>query len=554
MSDHRQMQRNMCVKSTSGSQTTKMNKFSRKILLCLSLLLVSGPTYAQWISTVTSETARRAGLEPIWQAALAADDSSHVSHVTMHVSSQSTFTAFQVSDATGRRFYYSERDLNRFGLPIGVDEARRLADIKVLELNARRRNPTLETKTVAEVTLYVQTSDGNLQAIDGETGRTLWSTQLGKPHYPTVAGVANDQFVAATSGSSLYVVDSVTGRVLTKSFLHSVPSAAMTIFGDSVYLPNVLGKIDTYDLRSPRRLSASVGSAGAVHTRPCVTPNSISWTTEAGDLFVADVRTAGLRFRFSAQDAVYSAPAFVAPHSLLLTSVDGFIYSLNEQTGDVPWRVSTGDSISQTPLVADDTAYIATDPGQLYSLDAISGDVRWAVPGMERVISVSSERVFALGQGSRLWALDRGSGQPLGGMNVAGADLFVVNEISDRIYLGNSRGVLQAFREIGQQYPTIRQPVRNAAVEPPAPGKEVGKKVPELSPGESPPPTRPADDRNPFGDDQESNPFGAANAADPLPKAAADAQPEQPAADQEPESTDDENPFDFGGDNPFADF
>jgi len=52
---------------------------------------------------------------------------------------------------------------------------------------------------ITEDTLFVQTDGGGLQAIDTETGGTLWSRQIGREKHPSFAPAANDRFVAVVN-------------------------------------------------------------------------------------------------------------------------------------------------------------------------------------------------------------------------------------------------------------------------------------------------------------------------------------------------------------------
>ena len=73
-------------------------------------------------------------------------------------------------------------------------------------------------------TLFIQTNQAILHAIDALSGRTLWIAQVGNPNYPSLAPGANNFFVAVTNGSSLYVLNRFNGKLLFSTKLPGVPA------------------------------------------------------------------------------------------------------------------------------------------------------------------------------------------------------------------------------------------------------------------------------------------------------------------------------------------
>ena len=62
--------------------------------------------------------------------------------------------------------------------------------------------------------LYVQTNTANVHAIDAETGKTLWSKQIGSPDHPSMPLDARGDMLAVVNGSRLYVVNRFNGDLL----------------------------------------------------------------------------------------------------------------------------------------------------------------------------------------------------------------------------------------------------------------------------------------------------------------------------------------------------
>src|SRR5690606_29701649 len=54
-------------------------------------------------------------------------------------------------------------------------------------------------------------------------------------------------------------------------------------------------------------------------------------------------------------------------------TLDGYVYCSDEIKGNMLWRYSTGDSISQSPVAVGDTVYVVTNEGRLHAIDYASG-------------------------------------------------------------------------------------------------------------------------------------------------------------------------------------
>src|SRR5437762_12403650 len=74
---------------------------------------------------LSSEGARRAGLTRMWFTHLEFDNSrGKMQGLTQHVSSAKAHTEFEVV-FRGRSYLFSERELDAFGNPVGVDGAKK---------------------------------------------------------------------------------------------------------------------------------------------------------------------------------------------------------------------------------------------------------------------------------------------------------------------------------------------------------------------------------------------------------------------------------------------
>lgn len=508
----------------------------RRFPLCLIVLALSpSPGQAQIPSTalVAPNAARQLGLERMWFAQLHLDRSrGRMGGLHMHVSSTKAHTVFQVT-AGGKRYVFSEHDRDAFGKELGVEGAKQRAEEKQAEIKtaletagkpaaqppAREIQPAagdgqplaIETHVIPEITLFATSERGLVHALDGETGRTLWTTSIGNPNYPTTAAGANEKFVGVCNGSTLYVLLASDGSLVWTRSAISAPGAGPALSTELIFVPMVTGQIESFLLEDPKRPVKIFQSFGRAMVQPVVSANSVAWPTDKGNLYVGMANESGLRFRLEAGDAIVSAPAFLAPDRIFATSLDGYLYCVNEARGNLLWRFTTGEPISHSPVARGDRVYVITDRGNMFAIDANTNGEQWVTPNIRHYVSGNDQRLYCLDMRGDLVVLDQATGSLLGTVAAARLDVPILNNQTDRIILASASGLVQCFREAARPFPTvhyvIEAPQRDAKpVKPDAPKTDGA--------------TEPATPKT------ESDPFGG-NTADPFnaPKPAA------PAAD-----------------------
>lgn len=326
-----------------------------------------------------------------------------------------------------------------------------------------------------EAQIYCVTDSGLVTSLNAETGAALWTQQVGRPGVPAFGPEANSKFVGVVSGSRLYMLDRVTGRVKWSRDLGSAPSSGPALSEDYAFVALVTGRIEGYKLDDPKAQPWYYQSKGRTHLRPTTTGSVVSWPTTEGYLYVSAADEPGVLFRLETNDDIVTSPAELAPY-LYIASLDGYLYCLDEGNGFEQWRYATGYPIMSSPALVDDHAYVASIEPALHCLDAKTGAIRWIALGVSHFGSQGKQRVYASGRYGELIILDSKTGSLVGRLHTAEGLKTLVNDQTDRIFLVNDRGLVQCLREIGAVEPTIyRQP---PAKEEEAPAKPTGETNP----------------------------------------------------------------------------
>ena len=487
-------------------------------VLC-SCLLIPAACWGQGSGLLSESAARRAGLERMWFTQVELDTGrGSVAGIVQHVSATRAHTVFEIVHE-GRSYVFSERELDAFGEPVGIEGARQKAQeklddikLKLTELSggaapAADQIPKIETRVIPEIRLFATTKRGVVHAIDGETGQTLWTSGIGSPELITSVPGASDDYVAALNGSTMYCLRTSDGAVAWTRMVSGAPLTGPAVSDELVFVVVANGTMESFRVDDPRIPSPRFQSFGRPSSQPVIFKRSVAWSTDRGHVYVGQSHDAEMLFRLEAKDRIDSPPAFLPPNKIAATSLDGYVYCFNELQGGVLWRFSTGEPIVHQPVCINDTVFAITQAGTMYAIDS-GGVEKWVTGGIRGFISGNAERLYCTDVAGNIVVLDAESGSRLGGLLAPLLNLRPVNYETDRLIIGDTSGLVQCFREIGKRWPEAR-----ILREPPLP-KDTKEKKQKEGAGAAP--------IDPFG--------GPAAGADPAtPPAAAPAS--EPAAD-----------------------
>ena len=222
-------------------------------------------------------------------------------------------------------------------------------------------SPVIQNKT-----LYFGGDDGNIYAIDAETGHQIWKRATKGPVSSTPA-VADGIVYAISYDGKLYAVNADTGAIKWKfatggerrfeaKGLHGMEPKTQTI-------------ADPFDVF----LSSPVVAHGAIY-----------FGSGDGNVYAVDVTTGEQRWKFKTGDVVHSSPAY-AGGVLYFGSWDSYFYAVDAETGKEKWRFHGGEDalihnqvgFQSSPAVVDGVVYTGCRDSNLYALDAATGKEKW---------------------------------------------------------------------------------------------------------------------------------------------------------------------------------
>lgn len=455
---------------------------------------------------LTTAEAGRLGLEPKWSAALNTSLKEPAkTSIMIWQSSAAERTSIEIS-AEGKQTTIDTTTLGADGKPIGLEGAKAQAETLAKRMRFAGLKPVISEKTSPNIFLLVTASDGSIEMLDAESGKSMWTTQVGKTSQPTFPAMMNDTHVIITNGSTVYVLETATGKSLYSFRCEDSPGSAAGELNGRIFVPTLTGKFVSYltddRTREPSRFvygGRSIVRSGVNRSNHIVAvpvePRyvfffSIEPTTQTNSKPLAPIATA----RLEAQSPIFSTPV---PYedSFIVCSRSGEIYRINPLAGgDIKWVSATGSVLYSSPLVAQNGIFVVSDSGELLAYDASNGMVLsgWgnSTSGMKQVLSITKERVFVRNKSGQLAAFDFATGKLIGEVG-SGLVYGLANNISDRVYVISSQGTIQCLAEKGATSPLIHQAVQVAA----EPGKDP-KEKPKPEVNRTP---APADADDPFG-------------------------------------------------------
>ncbi len=401
----------------------------------------------------------------------------------------------------------------------------------------------LRSVALYEGVLYVQTNTGSVHAIDAETGKTLWSKQIGSPDHPSMPLDARGDMLAVVNGSRLYVVNRFNGDLLYEKTCKYAPGAGAALSSKRAYVPSLEGLLGAYlvepadpaqklgkaeselampakpqteaerraNIRVKQKATAPVfcQSFGGSPVQPLVTRDDLTseyvvWPTDRGYLNLGRIShdadsSLVVKYRLTTGAPIVARPAYLPPDPKTLgdagvvfaTSSDGFVYAVQEESGETLWRFSTGEPIVESPVVIDDHVYVTTQLGGMYVLDTKTGKSLWWAENVARFAAASKTRVYATDGTGHLVAFSAASGAKLDSIPTEGISKVLANPDTDRLYLVSNSGLIQCLREAEQTEPLVHNAERKAAAKAgllPPPKKEVKEEKPkkEYAPPKAP--------------------------------------------------------------------
>ncbi len=171
----------------------------------------------------------------------------------------------------------------------------------------------------------------------------------------------------------------------------------------------------------------------AIWGSPAIDNQTVYIGSDDGNLYAVEAKTGKLIWKFASQGIIRSQPA-ISGGLVYIASDDGFLYAVKAQDGTQAWRTDIGNALARTnreklgtdtrptgwdymqssPIVAQGRVYVGSLNGKVYALASDTGQVAWTYQTSNKVRSTPALDNGTLYVGSwdeYSYALDAQTGQ-----------------------------------------------------------------------------------------------------------------------------------------------
>ncbi len=340
-----------------------------------------------------------------------------------------------------------------------------------------------------EENVYLQGTGGTVTAFDAESGKRLWSVQLGNRDEPIFPGVSNEKHFLTVNGMALYCIERFSGKVLWELALPAMPSVGPSVDDQHIYIGALDGSIYSFELRKINELYLKhllpqwsyqamrwrYRTSKEITTTAYSTGRLVNFASRDGSLYAVSALERDLNWQFET-NAPITAPLAATSDSLILASEDYFVYCLNRDNGLVRWEFASGFPIRKAPIIIEQDLYIMPDRGGLFNLALRTGEEKWERPGITDVLGATKSRLFGSDVTGNIVLLQRSTGRPLGTLPLRPFSVRLQNDRTDRLYLATPSGLIVCLREQGSEFAHYHKYPERAPI------------VPDVEPDEPTPP------------------------------------------------------------------
>ncbi|MEZ6090290.1 MAG: PQQ-binding-like beta-propeller repeat protein [Pirellulaceae bacterium] len=493
-------------------------------------LVASRPLVAVDPAVLSPIEATHLGLEEAWGKTLRAGSGyGRLVDIVLHVDETRSRKYIEIYNGENLVWRTATDQLDPVsGRPIGEELTRKAAERELLFLKAKNIKGEIREKVIPQIWLYALGKDGTVQAIDAETGESIWVERAGHPLQPKFGLGVGDEYVTFISGSTLVQLEASTGSIIGTEPCETIPMGGTSIAGDYVLFVTSRG-IEGHLLSNISDQPYFSITSGYAIAKPRRFPKAdrLVWPTSKGFVYCMELEgnNPSELFRIQAKGNVNGRVETVGQDRMYFSSSLGYVYGFQIARSAKPlFQVSTGEPMVGDTIAFDENVYFTSSYGNLYAVKATDGSLAWnsPAPRVEEVIGSIGDALLVRDVGNRLAVLSARTGSLAAIASQTTLHRTIVNRLTDRVYLIGDTGYVQCLRPIGRELPEVKvtiefKPEESAAEpakpEPAAPDDGIPFGAPAADPAD------PFGAGNPFGGaapagGNDADPFGAPNAAD----------------------------------------
>ncbi|PEN11176.1 hypothetical protein CRI94_16430 [Longibacter salinarum] len=231
--------------------------------------------------------------------------------------------------------------------------------------------------------VYIGSLDGRLYSLNAQSGDKIWEFDTGSRIFASPVVHDGVIYVAGEESGTTYALDTDTGQELWRFETDERIVSTLAYRDGRVYVTSHYRGNDMYKTRVTT-IEAASGSEIWTHiidhrsaslSAPVVDSDHVYISGAYGEMLAISVDTGERAWSFSTEGEIRTSPAVDDTRVYIANEGQKTVHALASDTGEEIWRFDTEAEVSTPISIANGRAYIASQAGRLYALDAESG--RW---------------------------------------------------------------------------------------------------------------------------------------------------------------------------------
>ncbi len=367
----------------------------------------------------------------------------------------------------------------------GVYATRGVPQFKQIKWAHKTGGPARSSPAVTNDAVYFGSGDGNLYAVDLQTGEEKWHYKTEGAAHSSPA-VANGIVYFTSREGCLYAVAAQSGKLVLK-FQTAAPlpykwgfdyytSSPLVVEG-VVYFGSEDGHLYALEIRSGKP-KWKFDAKSPVRGSPAMTGDAIYFGDMSGYFYALDRETGAQKWRFATEGVKFNPAEFGYDRCAIVSSAaisgelvtfggrDGFLYALDRNTGQEKWRRDYEISwVISSPAILNETLFTGTSDGRYaHALDLNTGEEKWRFKATETVWSspaIADSLMYVGDGGGNFFAVDIRTGAEKWRFKTKDRIFSSPVVAEGVVYFGSDDGYLYALTGNDSQTPHV-QPARRA--------------------------------------------------------------------------------------------
>ena len=301
-------------------------------------------------------------------------------------------------------------------------------------------NPVTSSPALQRNRVIFGCRDGNVYALDRETGERLW-TAKSPDGIGASPAVSEDAVVVADYGGSVSLLAADTGMPKWERKLPKRVVSSPAVMNNRV----VVGCYDAFayclsmtdgSILWKRKTGARIRASTAASDELFFVPSY------DGYLYALSASSGEVRWRHAVEGNIASSPV-THRDLVIIGSPDGSVRAIGVVDGTLRWKYQTGEAVKSSPSVDGDFVYIGSNDKHVYCLNAGDGSIVWKYKTDNVVLSrpgISNGVVYVGSYDGFMYGLDAGTGKLLDRFQSDGEIYSSPVVDANAVYFGNNSG------------------------------------------------------------------------------------------------------------------